>query len=459
MSIETILAFVFVLGVVVVVHESGHFLVAKAVGIYCKVFSVGFGPKLLKKRIGETEYAISAIPFGGYVKMAGEGAMEQVQDAGTGNAADVPLDVDADGNAIPEHRWFSSKTTWQRLAVVLAGPFMNLILALVITIGVVMIQGVTVTPVTTIGEVSEGSPAAEAGLQPGDRVIQVDGEVVNTWQDVVMGILDAHEESQGAVDVIVDRGGDAVVTSVTPRRSESGAWELGVQYQPRNRVGKVKQDGPAWDAGLRRGDLIVAIDGEPVTSYGQIAEIINRSIDTPLDVQWLRDGEEFRATVTPLAAEVPISMQEVQTVGRIYYEEYNEQTRVSPIEAVQLGSAWTWRMVEQTAGFLGALVTGQASGDAVSGPIRIAQFSGEMVKWGFDRLLLFIAMFSVNLFLLNLLPVPVLDGGHVVFIVYEMVARRRPNERVQMWATQVGFVMLLLLMAWVITMDVIKVVG
>ena len=459
MSIETILAFVFVLGVVVVVHESGHFLVAKAVGIYCKVFSVGFGPKLLKKRIGETEYAISAIPFGGYVKMAGEGAMEQVQDAGTGTEPQLALDLDADGNPIPEHRWFSSKTTWQRLAVVLAGPFMNLLLALVITIGVVAIQGVTVTPVTTIGEVTEGSPAEAAGLQPGDRVIEVAGEAVNTWQEVILGILDAHEVEQGAVDLVVDRVGEAVVTSVLPRRSDAGQWELGLNYQPSNRVGKVKQDGPAWKAGLRRGDVIVAIDGESVTSYSQIAEIINRSIDTPLAIEWLRVDEAMAATVTPLAAEVPISMQEVQTVGRIYYEEYNEQSRVPPFEAVRLGSAWTWRMVTQTAGFLGALVTGQASGDAVSGPIRIAQFSGEMAKWGFDRLLLFIAMFSVNLFLLNLLPVPVLDGGHVVFIVYEMVARRRPNERVQMWATQVGFVMLLLLMAWVLTMDVIKVVG
>jgi regulator of sigma E protease len=459
MSIETILAFVFVLGVVVVVHEAGHFLVAKSVGVYCKVFSVGFGPKLLKKRIGETEYAISAIPFGGYVKMAGEGAMEQVQDAGTGATNEIPLDVDADGRPIPEHRWFSSKTTWQRLAVVLAGPVMNLVLALVITIGVVAVQGVTVTPVTTIGEVVEDSPAAEAGLLSGDHVLRVEDQDVHTWQDVVMGILDAHESTGGPVRVVVERAGEERTVSLVPRSADSGRFEIGMVYQPSNRVGKVKQGGPAWNAGLRRGDVIVAIEGEAVTSYGQIAEIVNRSIDVPLHVEWLRDGERMSATMTPLAAEVPVSLQEVQTVGRIYYEEYNEQQGVSPIEAVQLGSAWTWRMVEQTAGFLGALVTGKASGDAVSGPIRIAQFSGEMVRWGFDRLLLFIAMFSVNLFLLNLLPVPVLDGGHVVFIVYEMIARRRPNERVQMWATQVGFVMLLLLMAWVLTMDVIKVVG
>jgi regulator of sigma E protease len=138
---------------------------------------------------------------------------------------------------------------------------------------------------------------------------------------------------------------------------------------------------------------------------------------------------------------------------------YSEQRSVGPLQAAEMGAQWTWRTVEQTASFLGALVTGRASGDAVSGPIRIAQFSGEMVKWGFDRLMLFIAMFSVNLFLLNLLPIPVLDGGHVVFIGYEMIMRKRPNERVQAMATQAGFVALLLLMAWVITKDVLHVVG
>ena len=152
MSLETLLAFVFVLGVVIVIHEGGHFLVAKAVGIYCKTFSVGFGPKILKRRFGETEYALSAIPFGGYVKMAGEGAMEEVQDSGTGERT---TDLDPDGNPIPEHRWFSSKTTWQRMAVVVAGPLMNLVLALFLTIGVVWVQGVTVNPVTTVGEVVE----------------------------------------------------------------------------------------------------------------------------------------------------------------------------------------------------------------------------------------------------------------------------------------------------------------
>jgi regulator of sigma E protease len=456
MSLQTVLAFAFVLGVVIVIHEGGHFLMAKAVRIYCKTFSVGFGPKLLRRRFGETEYALSAIPFGGYVKFAGEGAMEQVQDAGTG---DAPTDLDAEGNPIPEDRWFSSKTTWERMAVVVAGPLMNLVLALVVTVGVVAVQGVTVNPVTTVGEVAEDSPAAEAGLQIGDRFVAVGGEPVDHWVGALNAIVETHEVTGAPVELEVERDGAAVQLSIVPDLDDEGRFEIGVAALQDTRVGKVKKDGPAWNAGLRRGDVIVSIDGEPVEAYSRVAEIVNASIDTPLEIVWLRDGREQSAVVTPDAAEVPIDFKTTRTVGRIYYEQFSESRQVPFGQAVSMGSRATWGMVEQTTVFLKVLFTGGASGDTVSGPIRIAQFSGEMVRWGFDRLLLFMAMFSVNLFLLNLLPVPVLDGGHAMFILYEMIARRKPPERFQLWATQIGFVALLGLMGWVLVMDVMHVVG
>jgi len=222
-------------------------------------------------------------------------------------------------------------------------------------------------------------------------------------------------------------------------------------------VKNVKKGGPAYEAGLRRGDVIVSIDGKAVPDYPTLAKIVNESIEVPLKVVWRRDGEEMSAVVTPEAAEVPQDLTTVKTVGRIHLEPYREKRPVGLGEATELGSRATWRMVEQTAGFLVVLVRGKASRDAVSGPLRIAQFAGDMVRWGWDYLLGFLALFSVNLFLLNLLPVPVLDGGHAVFIGYELITRRKANEKVQMVATQVGFVLLLLLMAFVITMDVIKV--
>lgn len=457
MSLTTLLAFAFVLGVVVVVHEAGHFLVAKSVGIYCKTFSVGFGPKLLRRRFGETEYALSAVPFGGYVKMAGEGVMEDIQDAGAGTDAD---DLDPDGNPIPPERWFSSKTTWQRMAVVVAGPLMNLLLALVVCIGVVLVQGVTVTPITTLGSVDEDGAAEAAGLQIGDRLVSVAGEPVDSWEVALRTLLDEADDDRLPVALEVERGGDLRRIDYAPRfDEESGRWELGMWYQQDTRVGKVRADGPAANAGLQRGDVIVAVDGQPVDDYSTIAEIVNAAIDTPLELTWLREGETFTATVVPEAAEVAVSFDEVRTVGRIYYEPYVETEKVAFPEAVAMGSRATWGFVTQTASFLKATVTGNASRDAVSGPLRIAKFSGEMVRWGFDRLMLFLALFSVNLFLLNLLPIPVLDGGHAMFILYEMVLGKRPNQRVQMMATQVGFVALLLLMAYVITMDVIHVVS
>lgn len=453
--LTTLLAFFFVLGVVVVLHEMGHFLVAKSVGIYCKTFSVGFGPRVWKRQWGETEYQIAAIPFGGFVKMAGEGAMEEIQDAGTEGTG---LDHTPSGEPIPPERYFMNKTTWQRMAVVVAGPLMNLVLALAVLIGLYWANGVEDVPITTVGQVAEESPAAEAGFQVGDRIVEVDGEATRYWYESLQAIVESHEESGQPVDVVVDRGGQAHVLEILPRQ-EGSRWSVGMGYRADTRVGNVKKGGPAWEAGLRRGDVITAIDGEPVVDYAAVAEKVNESTGTPLEFTWRHEGETRTATIVPEEATVAVSFDETRTVGRIYYEEYRESRSVGLAGAVELGARTTWGMVSQTALFLKTLVTGGASKDAVSGPLRIAQFSGEMVQWGFEYLLRFLALFSVNLFLLNLLPVPVLDGGHAVFILYEMILRKPANERVQAMATQVGFVALLLLMAWVLTMDLIHVVS
>jgi regulator of sigma E protease len=388
--------------------------------------------------------------------MAGEGAMEQVQDYGTGADGEPSGDVDAAGEPIPQHRWFSSKSVWQRMAVVLAGPIMNLVLALVVCIGLVWSQGIPFDPNTTVGFVEPDSPAAAAGLQAGDDLRSVAGRPIDGFTGFLTELDEELRAERFPIEIGIERQGQAQTLAMTPERDESGSYRLGLRNRRSTIVGKVWKDGPAYRAGLRTGDQITHINGEPIEDFAAIADVVNEAIGQEVELRWQRDGAEMVANVVPEADE-QADLDSTRTIGRIFFEPQENRRGVGFAEATMLGSRTVFFWVEQTLVVLKRLVTFQLRGDALSGPIRIAQFSGEMLRWGFDRLLGFVAYLSVNLFLLNLLPIPVLDGGHAVFLVYEMVVGRRPDQRVQAWATQVGFVLLLLLMAFVLTMDVLHI--
>ncbi len=458
--LSTIVAFVLTLGIVIIIHELGHFSVCKWTGIYVKTFSIGFGPKLLRKRVGETEYALSVVPFGGYVKMAGEGVLEEIQDTGTGAEHLYPIGT-AEGDRaaalrddpIPPERHFRNRPAWQRLAVVTAGPLANLVLAFVIYTTLVWSSGLLVLPVTSVGDVHDGSPAAEAGLRVGDRIVSVDGAPVSIWSEVTSGLLGG-ESSGGAprtVAVTVERDGATMELAFTPRR-EDGVWRLGLEPMDTT-VGLVLKGGPAEDIGLDTGDRILALDDEEVTSFGAIARIINARAGQEVRVRWARGDEILEATVVPEPAEIlPDS-----TIGRIFFDRYYESRPVGLGEGLAIGYRATTATISSTVKVLSSFFMGRLGMDAVGGPIRIGQVAGEMLRWSFGHLMQFIAFFSVNLFLLNLLPIPVLDGGHVIFILLEMISRRRVHERVQAIATQVGLIMLLLFMTFVIVVDVLKI--
>jgi len=463
----TLFAFAFTLGLVVIVHELGHFLFCKIFGVYVKTFSIGMGPKVLRKRWGETEYVISLIPFGGYVKMAGEGLMEEIQDTGTLDQRKYPLGTEA-GNReaagldddIPPDRHLNNKPAWQRFLVFVAGPLFNLVLAYVIYTGIVLNAGLQVIPVTEIGVVRPDTPAAAAGLEPGDRILRVAGEPVDSWDEVLTRLYTEGRDPAGAdqyrpVDLTVDRDGRDLTLSLTPARDPAtGAWDPGMDPHD-NVVGLVQRNGPAAELGLESGDRIVALDGQPVRSYRQIAEIINEREEQPVDVVWERDGRRLEGTVEPRAAEIlPDS-----TVGRIYIERHYQRQSVSLGEAIVLGHRATWNTFLATVNVLGQFFGGKLGLEAVGGPIRIGQVAGEMLRWSFGHLMQFIAFFSVNLFLLNLLPIPVLDGGHVVFLLYEVLRGKPVAERVQAIATQMGLIILLLFMTFVVVLDVWKVTG
>jgi regulator of sigma E protease len=453
--ISTVIAFVLTLGIVIIIHELGHFSVCKLTGIYVKTFSIGFGPKILRKRIGETEYALSVVPFGGYVKMAGGGVLEEIQDTGTGEDHQYPIGT-AEGDraaalrddAIPLERHFRNRPPWQRLAVVMAGPLANLLLAFLIYTSIVWTSGLLVQPVTTVGHVSEGSAAAEAGFAVGDRILAVGGETVEVWSDVRVGLAAGGE---GGIPVTVERAGRLLELDVAPLGGEA-RWQTGLEPMD-NVVGLVQKGGPAEEIGLRRGDRIVEVDGVEVRSFNAIARIINDRAGESVLLRWERDGRPMEAPVVPEPDEIlPDS-----TIGRIFFDRYYESRPVSFGEGLRVGYRATTGTIASTFNVLANFFLGRLGLDAVGGPIRIGQVAGEMLRWSFGHLMQFIAFFSVNLFLLNLLPIPVLDGGHAVFILLEMVFRRQVHERIQAIATQVGLIMLLLLMTFVIVVDVLKV--
>jgi len=463
---STLFAFLLTLGLVVIVHELGHFLFCKLFGVYVKTFSIGIGPKILRKRVGETEYVLSAFPFGGYVKMAGEGMMEEIQDTGTWEERKYPLgtlegnreaaDLDED---IPSERRFNLRPTWQRLLVFVAGPLFNLLLAFIIYTGLIAVEGLRTIPFTTVGEVRADSPAALAGFAVGDHILTVDGKSVQDWDGVELGVLPPVQRQSGEtppVTVTVDRDGERTDLILAPVfDAAEGYWSVGLQ--PWNTtVGLVQRGGPAAKLGLRKGDVIVAVAGQPVTSFAAIAKAVNGSAEQEIELAWERDGQSMSGSVVPDLADI----QPGQTGGRIYFEPFFGSQKVSFLRAVVLGWDRTRSTISLTVGVLRDFVRRKLGLDAVGGPLRIGQAAGEMLRWSFSHLMYFIAFFSVNLFLLNLMPIPVLDGGHVLFLLVEAARGGRPvPERMQAIATQMGLIILLLFMTFVVVLDVWKVTG
>ncbi len=462
----TIFAFLLTLGLVVIVHELGHFLFCKLFGVYVKTFSIGIGPKFARKRWGETEYVLSLIPFGGYVKMAGEGLMEEIQDTGTWEERKYPLgtiegNLEAEGidDHIPPERHFYSRPAWQRLLVFIAGPLFNLILAFIIYTVLVFSNGIQTIPFTRVGNVLADSPAAEAGLLVGDRIVEVGGQSVNDWTAIEEALLPPEIrdlETAPPVRVVVDRDGLPTTLELQPVfRPESGYWSLGLE--PWNtKVGLVQRGGPAAKLGLVKGDDITTIDGQEVTSFGGIARIINDRAGQEVEIRWLRDGLAMSGLVTPELKEIDVN----KSGGRIFLEPFFSSRKVGVFQAISLGYGRTYGTIKVTVGVLKDFVLRKLGIDAVGGPLRIGQAAGEMLRWSFSHLMHFVAFFSVNLFLLNLMPIPVLDGGHVLFLLFEVLSGGKPvSQRLQAIATQMGLIILLLFMTFVIVLDVWKVTG
>jgi regulator of sigma E protease len=428
-----VLAFAFVLGVLIFVHELGHFLAAKRVGIRVLKFQLGFNPTILSVRRGETEYSIGALPLGGYVKMAGDSPEQEL----TGRSDE-----------------FLSKSKWERFQVLIMGPVMNLLLAVVV-LAFVLYQGAEMgayqdqPPV--VGSVVSGSAAAAAGVQPGDRILTVMGRSIETWEDLYIAV---GTRPNRETPVVVQREGRDVELTLTPStRSDESRFEIGeigVLPDVHPRLRSVSPGEPGDRSGLRTGDVILSVNNQRMTFHTQFREVIAANPEKPMSVTVLRDGAQQMLTVTPGRR------GDVGWLGVIPVDE-TKILQPGPIEAVKLSVE---RNIE-SAGLIfqtvWGLLTRETSPKQLMGPVAIAQLSGESAQLGWIPLLSLMAAISLNLGLLNLLPIPILDGGHITIMALEGIARRDFSTRLKEKMLLAGFVVLMMLMVTVIYNDLARI--
>jgi len=423
-----LLSFAFVLGILVLVHEFGHFIAAKGAGVRVEVFSIGFGPRLFGFRKGETDYRISAFPLGGYVKLPGENP---------GESTGAPWEL-------------TSKPAPQRLLIFAAGSLMNILtavvlLSLVFFIGTQLPKYLEEPPV--VGWVDKDSPAEKSGFQVGDRILRINGKEISTWEDAYNFFLTAPDIS---TQVEVERQGQIVQLVVTPESIKRlGAGYIGLQPPMEPVVGGIQKGFPADKEGLQEGDKIISIDGVPVHHWLAMAEIVHNNPGKELEVTILRDGVEITKKMVPHTQNgkgyLGITSRP-QTVFKKY----------GLLESIKKGVQRTWEITAMTFELLGRLIKREASADSIGGPIMIAQMSGQAAKAGISELLSLMGVLSLNLGIINLLPIPILDGGHIAFLIVEMILGRPISVKRRELAQKIGLAILIPLMILVFHNDIMR---
>jgi regulator of sigma E protease len=447
--VTTIISFVVVIGILILIHELGHFFVARWTGVGVERFSIGFGPVLLRWRGKETEYCLSAIPMGGYVKMLGE---ENPLEGGTA----MPYDP---------KKAFALKPLWARFLIVFAGPGMNFVLAAVIVAIVLATVGRPVWP-PVVGRVAADSPAATAGLRSGDAIVAVDGHRVQYWEDVDRAVASANGQP---LQLAVRRGDTTETVAITPKqttiqdpilREPKTVWDIGVGPESVPQISSVAPGSPAEKADLRPGDTVLSVAGTRVFTADDLVQAIRSRPGQALPVEIEREGRRLTLTVTPNAEEEKTPAGETIQVGRIQAgigSKAVSYVAYDPIRAVYHGTIWTWEMTVVTVKGFWKLVVGSIDRSNIGGPIQIASMAGQQAREGLGPLAMFTAIISINLAVLNLLPVPMLDGGHLFFFVIEAVLGRPLSLRKREAAQQVGFVLLMLLMVFALYNDLVRI--
>lgn len=431
--VNNILYLLITIGVLVFVHEFGHFAAAKLFGMRVERFSIGFPPRAFGKKIGETDYCVSYIPIGGYVKISGM----------------IDESFDASFAGRPPEPWeFRAKPIWQRMIVISAGVVMNVLLAYLIFSGVTYFQGKTVLATTQVGHVRSESVLASAGLQDNDRIVAINGSPVTNWNEIATRIFSDHLGED--LTLRVDRGGNPVDLFV-PSSALSELADQGLGIAPkgsRPEVLQVSSGSPAEALGLEPGDVILSVNNEPV-DYTSLSPTLKRYPSIPIDVAWTRGADTLRAVAAPTS-------EGMIGIGLTpYYDGPLDQQQFSLSASLVEGLWDLWRTSTAIVRNVYAIVAGSLSlSESVGGPIKIAKIATRSAEVGIASFISVMAWLSLSLAFLNILPFPALDGGHLVFLVIEGIIGREISVKVKSAIIQAGIVVLIAFMVFVMYNDI-----
>jgi len=440
----TFLSAIILLGIIIFIHELGHFLFAKILGVRVLKFSLGFGPKIIGKKIGDTEYLLSSIPLGGYVKMLGESPDDELDEE------DKPFA-------------YKSHPVWKRVIIVASGPLFNLAFA-VLLFFVIFVSGIP-TSYPDVGKITEHSPAAKAGLITGDRVMAIDENVIQSWDEVDESV---HNSSGNPLLFKVKRGQDVIKIPVTPV-SKTGKnlfgedeqyWDIGVSPLIYPVVGEVIKGEPADKAGMKRGDKIVKIDNTPIKTWQDMTAIIHSNPDKLLHFTIEREDRVIGLSIMPEKKTLSIPSFEEQELGIIGIKHVGNDfiKKYAIPEAVTLGAEKTWDVSVLTLIVIVKLIQRSLPTEIIGGPIFIFQMAGEQAARGLLDFFFFMAIINVNLGILNLLPIPILDGGHILFLGIEAIRRKPLNERFIAISQRVGIAVIITIMVFAFYNDIMRLI-
>lgn len=432
----SIMPFLFILGFCITIHEFGHFLLAKIFGIPVEKFSIGYGPPLIRMKIGETDFRIAYFPLGGYVKMAGE-------DEGKILKQDKEPSPEPETPKLPEGQLgFYDAPIYKRIIVVLAGPLFNLVSAFIVLFFSFVIYGLIITPYMRV-QIVEGSYYENSGLVTGDSIIALDGIPVSYWEEFL-----ERGNHRKEITVTALRDGEVVDITLLFEAESTGLRPI---IPPL--IANLKQNGPADKAGMKKGDLVLRIDDQQIHTWYEMVEIVRQTKDTPLVFKWQHGDEERLAEITPTTIYDPIAKD---TIGQIGVFMPHSRKYLSIINAMGLAIERTVELTYRMLDIFYKLITRQIPANQIGGPIAIFKLSAESAHWGFEHLLGLLTIISINLGIINLFPIPALDGGHILIGTIEAIRRKRFSKKTLLIMQQIGYALILLLILFVTFNDITR---